>query len=119
VCNQSQHTTFTAQRSHLSALAVHNDDIEDVDEALEDVPMIHSRSRTTLFKRPPLQLEHLEATPADVAADEPVKAAAADGEVRGRATPARGGPRRGRRRPHQPATARVSGLWACERRCEK
>jgi hypothetical protein len=105
---------------------VHNDDIEDVDEALEDVPMIHSRSRTTLFERPPLQLEHLEATPADVgaareeiAADERVEAAAADGEVRGRSTPATGGPGRGRRRPNQPATTRVSGLWACERGCEK
>jgi hypothetical protein len=47
---------------------VHNDDIEDVDEALEDVPMIHSRSRTTSFERPPLQLEHAEAAPADVGA---------------------------------------------------
>jgi hypothetical protein len=29
---------------------VHNDDIEDVDEALEDIPIIHSRSGTTPFE---------------------------------------------------------------------
>jgi hypothetical protein len=48
-----------------------------------------------------------------------VQAAVVDGEVRGRATPARDDPRRGLRRPNQPATARVSGLWACERASEK
>jgi hypothetical protein len=47
---------------------VHNDDIEDVDEALEDVPIIHSCSGTTPFERPPLQLEHAEAARADVGA---------------------------------------------------